>query len=486
MKRAAIFLVLFICLTSVLRAQVDWPTLHLTQIASGADSPVYITSAHDGSERLFVVQQPGQVLVVSGTTFSSTPFLDISDRVKSGGEQGLLSIAFPPGFSSTGTNHYFYVNYTGKPDGQTTVSRIWVNTSAGNADASTEQILLTILQPFANHNGGQLQFGPDGFLYIGMGDGGDAGDPGNRAQNPGVLLGKMLRIDVESTVVQPGAELPNPAYAIPADNPFVHRQKFKPEIWARGLRNPWRFAFDRGDAASQTGLGNLYIGDVGQDKFEEVDFQPASSKGGENYGWRLREGNHNFNVPSGFPPVVLANLTRPIFVYPHPVGNAVTGGYVYRGSEFTRMKGIYFVGDFISGRVWGLKRDETNGVWRRKELAETGLAISTFGEDESGELYLANYNTGKIFRIDDSGLAWEPVIIPDGGTFYAPRKVTLHDASLDAKIHYTLNGNDPTETDPFVAPGGQITLHKSATLKVRAFRSDLQASDIATAQFTLQ
>jgi len=240
---------------------------------------VQVTNARDGSGNLYVVEQGGRIRLVKKGTLQAASFLDVSGRVLSGGEQGLLGLVFPPGYA---TKRYFYVNYTRTPDGSTVIARYRVTVDPDVADPASEEILLVIPQPFANHNGGQIAFGPDGFFYIGMGDGGSGGDPDNNAQNPASLLGKMLRIDVESG--------PFP-YAIPPSNPFVQAAGFRGEIWALGLRNPWRFSFDR-----QT--GDLYVGDVGQGSFEEVDFQPAGSPGGENYGWRIMEGAHCFGDPA--------------------------------------------------------------------------------------------------------------------------------------------------------------------------------------------
>ena len=254
-------------------------------VVSGLSAPVAITHAGDGSGRLFVVEQRGIVKIIKGGVLQSVPFLDITDRVLSGGERGLLSIAFPPGFSSKG---YFYVNYTRIPDGTTYISRFRMTNNPDMANPNSEEIILTVQQPFANHNGGQIAFSPrDGYLYIGMGDGGSGGDPQNFAQNlndlPGNMkfLGKMLRIDVE---------LGTAPYSIPSDNPILNG--VRSEIWALGLRNPWRFSFDRN-------THDLYIGDVGQSSREEINFQSASSQGGENYGWRILEGSLCFNPPVG-------------------------------------------------------------------------------------------------------------------------------------------------------------------------------------------
>ena len=245
-------------------------------------------------------------------------------------------------------------------------------------DPGSEQIILRVEQPAANHNGGQIQFGPDGYLYIGTGDGGQAGDPWGNAQNPGALLGKMLRIDVM------GAD----AYEIPSDNPLLDQPGAHPEIWATGTRNPWRFSFDRA-------TGDLYIADVGQNLYEEVNFQPAASRGGENYGWDVMEGNHCFEPATGCD---VEGLVLPVAEYDPGLGCSITGGYVYRGSRYPDMAGVYFYGDFCSGNIWGLRQDEA-GDWETALLLETDLSISTFGEDAEGELYVASYNDGIVYQL---------------------------------------------------------------------------------------
>jgi glucose/arabinose dehydrogenase len=349
----------------------------------GFSSPVGIGHAGDGSNRIFVVEQGGRIRIIKAGVVQPSPFLDISARISTGGERGLLGLAFPPDYARKG---YFYVNYT-NTSGNTVISRF--RRSASNADAadsSSEQILLTVAQPFANHNGGQLAFGPvDKMLYVGMGDGGDGGDPGNRAQNPAELLGKILRLDTET-----GRPF---TYTSPASNPFIATAGFRPEIWALGVRNPWRFSFDRATF-------DLFVADVGQGSWEEIDFQPASSRGGENYGWRIMEGTHCFN-PN---PCSAAGLTPPVVEYNHSAGDcSVTGGYVYRGATYPRMRGLYFYGDFCSGRIWSLRNNA--GAWQSALLLDTAIQISAFGEDEAGNLYVASYGTGEIFPVVDNGAA---------------------------------------------------------------------------------
>jgi glucose/arabinose dehydrogenase len=351
------------------------PTIALEAAFSGFHSPVYIT--HDGeASRLFVVEKAGRIRLIENGAVQAMPFLDITDRVGSrGSEQGLLSVAFPSDYAAGGL---FYVDYTDLR-GNTVVARY--RRSADNprqADPASEQKILQVDQPAPNHNGGQLQFGPDGYLYIGMGDGGGAGDQWGNAQATGVLLGKILRIDVGGT----------DAYTIPADNPFAGKAGARPEIWALGLRNPWRFSFDRA-------TGDLYIADVGQSAYEEVDFQPAHSPGGQNYGWNRVEGAHCYKPPSGCDS---SGTVPPVTEYDHTQGCSITGGYVYRGTRFPQMAGVYFFADFCSGKVWGLWRD-TSGAWRTDFLLDSGLSPSSFGEDAAGEIYLVGYQDGTIYHL---------------------------------------------------------------------------------------
>lgn len=361
---------------AVAREAVHWPQVALVRQGSGFRFPVHIAHAGDGSGRLFVVEQEGRVRLLHAGVPGSPPFLDIADRVSCCGERGLLSIAFPPGFAQ---KRYVYANYT-DTNGDTVVARYFLTATSGLADPQSEEVVLTVEQPFANHNGGQLAFGPDGFLYVGMGDGGAGGDPQNNGQNPGTLLGKLLRIDVES------GQAP---YAVPPTNPFVNTPGYRPEIWALGLRNPWRFAFDR-----QT--GDLYIGDVGQNAYEEVDFQPGTSGGGENYGWNIMEGAHCFRSSS----CDQRDLVLPVAEYDHAQGCSVTGGMVYRGRRFPRLRGLYFYADYCSGRVWGLRRDGSG--WQTTLLLDTPYTIASFGEDEGGELYLTDYATGDVYMLADA------------------------------------------------------------------------------------
>jgi glucose/arabinose dehydrogenase len=363
-------------------ATVAAGSFKLTAIASGLASPVYVTSAGDGSGRLFIVEQAGRILVMKDGRVLPTPFLDIRSLVVAGGERGLLSVAFHPDFESNGV---FVVNYTrsGGHVGDTVIARYRVSpASADVADRSSGQALLTIYQPQSNHNGGLVMFGPDGFLYIGMGDGGAGGDlgaahaPQGNGQSLTTLLGKLLRIAVFSTG----------SYAAPATNPNIRTGALR-EIWSYGLRNPWRFSFDRLTS-------DLYIGDVGQNAWEEVDFRPASSKGGENYGWPRFEGNHIYR--SG---VSVSGDVKPVAEYPHAGECSVTGGYVYRGQRVPSMYGFYVFGDYCSGKIRTLIN--FRGRWTMSTLVDTSLLISSFGEDEAGELYVVNLG-GSVYRFDSA------------------------------------------------------------------------------------
>jgi glucose/arabinose dehydrogenase len=300
----------------------------LQPVASGLERPVGIANAGDGSGRLFILEQVGRIRIVRDGELLSSPFLDISGRVgSSASEQGLLGLAFHPGYAENGL---FFVNYTDQ-QGDTVVARFSVSADPNRADPASEAQILTLPQPAGNHNGGHLAFGPDGYLYVGTGDGGGAGDQYGNGQNGGTLLGAMLRLDVDGA--QP--------YLIPAGNPFVDNPAVRDEIWALGLRNPWRYSFDRL-------TGDLYIADVGQNQYEEVNYQPADAPGGLNYGWPIMEGMHCFPADRD---CARAGLTQPVVEYQHAQGCSVTGGYVYRGQEFPALTGIYLFGDFCSGRI---------------------------------------------------------------------------------------------------------------------------------------
>jgi glucose/arabinose dehydrogenase len=341
-------------------------------VTTALNSPVGVTNAGDGSGRLFTLEQSGVIRIFQNGNLLETPFLDIRDEVLEGGERGLLGLAFHPQYPQNG---YFYVNYTNL-QGNTVIARFQVSANDPNrADPASEKRLIFVQQPFPNHNGGEVTFGPDGYLYLGLGDGGSQGDPENHGQSLNTLLGKILRIDVNH----------GDPYAIPPDNPF--QGKGKAEIWAYGLRNPWRFSFDRLTR-------DLYIGDVGQDAWEEIDFLPAGSPGGVNFGWNYMEGFHSYS--NGTPPQGL-QLTAPVAEYSHAFGCAVTGGYVYRGKQLPEWQGVYLFGDYCSGSIWGLLRSP-DGTWQQKQLYQNVGRISSFGEDEAGEIYLTDLN-GNLFQL---------------------------------------------------------------------------------------
>jgi glucose/arabinose dehydrogenase len=348
-------------------------------MADGLEQPLFATGAGDGSGRLFVLEKTGRIRVVKDGALGAQPFLDLSAKVSTESEQGLLGLAFSPSFARDGL---FYVDYT-DASGATVVSRFLAD--GETADPASEQVLLRVEQPFANHNGGMIAFGPDGYLYVALGDGGSGGDPHGNGQDRSTLLGSLLRLDVG-----PDADgTDGTGYSIPADNPFVGVGGVRPEIWAYGLRNPWRFSFDRL-------TGDLWIGDVGQNAWEEIDFQPASSPGGENYGWNVYEATHPYPAGSATPPDAAA-YTMPLIEYDRDAGTSVTGGYVYRGTAIPGFADTYVYGDFVSGRIWSVSRAE-DGTLENSLLAQTGYAISSFGEDDAGELYVVDFG-GAVYRI---------------------------------------------------------------------------------------
>jgi glucose/arabinose dehydrogenase len=355
--------------------------VRLEAVASGLSSPIGIANAGDGSGRLFVNEQGGRIRVVEADgTLREADFVDLSDRILAGGERGLLGVAFHPDFA---TNGRVFVHYSRAGDGATVISELTASPDHETASAASERILLTHEQPFANHNGGQIAFGPDGYLYIGLGDGGSQGDPSGNGQSVQTLLAKLLRIDVDA----PAA--PNRQYAIPASNPYASEGLDPgaglPEIWAFGLRNPWRFSFDRE-------TDDLYIGDVGGGAREEIDRQPAGSSGGENYGWSIFEGTQCSSGCDSVTPV------PPVAEYAHDAagGCSITGGYVYRGTLQPEMRGTYLFGDYCSGRIWTLP---SAGGLVPQLLAETGLSVSSFGEGEDGEVYLVDLAGGGVYRV---------------------------------------------------------------------------------------
>ena len=380
--------------------------IRLVQVASGISAPTDIQNAADGSNRLFLVQQNGIIKILRNGTILATPFLNITSKTRADGERGLLGLAFPHGFAQSGR---FYVDYTDL-NGDTNIAQYHITSNPDVADASSEIVLLHIPQPFSNHNGGQVRFGPDGYLYIAMGDGGSGGDPMRNGQNLGSLLGKLLRIDVES---QPGQ------VRIPASNPFLSTSGARGEVWAYGLRNPWRFTFDRA-------TNDLWTGDVGQDLYEEIDLQPAG-QGGLNYGWNIMEGLHCYSASN----CNQQGKTLPVAEYPHAEGCSVIGGFMYRGAVSPGLRGTYIFADLCSGVIWGLQHDSTG--WSRRTLVSSGFGVTTFGEDEAGEVYVSNANNGSIWRINGSAA---PRILSGGVTNAASFQAGIVPGSLVTAFAY--------------------------------------------------
>lgn len=428
--RAAALLALLILL--VPRPQ----TLHaqsysLQPLLSGLSRPTAIANAGDGSNRLFILEQTGRVLIYENGALRGSPFLDVSQQIACCGERGLLGIAFHPDYASNGE---FFINYTNTV-GDSVISRFTVSANPSLAEAGSEEILLVVQQPFSNHNGGHLAFGPDGFLYIGLGDGGGAGDPLNNAQDRLSLLGKMLRIDVDS----------GSPYAIPDDNPFAFTDATLDEIWALGLRNPFRYSFDRLN-------GDLYIADVGQDAIEEVHVQRAVSGGGANYGWRLMEGSQCFNPSTNCND---GTLTLPAFEYAHSAGRcSITGGTVYRGGMLAELQGDYLYGDFCTGELF--KATEiAPGIWEQQVLLDSTLRISSFGESEAGEILLADIAGGihlltkPLDLSPGSGVYFQSQFIDLGLALRLPG-VSISSLSL------TVNGGDVTSQFNSCAIAGML------------------------------
>lgn len=345
-------------------------------VVEGLTSPVYLTAPPGDADRLFVVERGGLVRVIMNGSLLPTPFLDLTSLVSAGGERGLLSMAFHPAY---GVNGHFYVDYTDGA-GDTHVVRYTVSADPALADQASAFPILSVHQPYANHNGGLITFDPDGMLYVGLGDGGSAGDPDGNGQNPATLLGSLLRLDVD------GGE----PYAIPSDNPLVEEPSARHEVWAYGLRNPWRFSFDRL-------TGDLYIADVGQNAREEVSFQSASAAGGENYGWNVMEGTGCYSPPTG---CSSTGLTLPVYEYSHGEGCSITGGYVYRGSRFPALSGRYFFADYCNAWVRSFRVVDGAVVELQDHSDDVGAlsAVSSFGEDAAGELYVVSLG-GTVYRV---------------------------------------------------------------------------------------
>jgi glucose/arabinose dehydrogenase len=371
------------CITNFTAAQ---PIIGFTEVANGLTNPVDVANANDGSNRLFIVEQGGTVRIFDGSTILPTPFLDVSSLISGGGERGLLSIAFHPQYAS---NRYFFIYYTNTA-GDITVAQY--RTDAGTpdvADPSSGKVLLTIPKPFANHNGGKLNFGPDGNLYFGTGDGGSGGDPNNNAQTGTSDLGKLIRINVDDFTTPP-------YYTIPPTNPFIGDPAINDEIFALGLRNPWRWSFDKL-------TGDMWIADVGQGAWEEVNYRTQANMSGVNYGWRCLEGTHDYDLSLCSLP--LANYVPPIFEYPHDGatgGFVVTGGYVYRGTEFMPLQGYYICCDYATTNGWLIK-DDGGGVFSSRRQNNFPANVSSFGEAEDGTLYTLS-TTGSLSKIILSGV----------------------------------------------------------------------------------
>lgn len=385
-RLVAAVLVGVLLVPSVTSAAIVPSNIHLalTPVASGFSAPLLVTHAGDGSDRLFVVEQTGKVRIVKGGDLQSASFIDLSRSISHGGERGLLGLAFHPSYES---NRKLYLSYTDR-EGNNVIREYRVSSSnPDRVDGTSGRTLLRVKHPYANHNGGHIAFGPDGYLYIGLGDGGGSGDPGNRAQSRSTLLGKLLRIDVDKRT----GSLP---YGIPPTNPYVGRSGLD-QIWAFGLRNPWRFSFDRS-------TGDLWIGDVGQGSYEEVDRAVASNgrNAGRavNYGWRVMEGAHCYRPSSG---CVRTGKTLPLTEYNHNGGRcSITGGYVYRGKTYPDLVGAYLFADYCSGEIWLVDRGASRGVTPRLAI-DTSSRITSFGEDEAGELYVTDAD-GTVARISDS------------------------------------------------------------------------------------
>ncbi len=377
-------------------------SLSSIQIANGFTKPVYVCQPPGDNDRLFVLEQKGIIKIIKNGMTVRKPYADLRNKVHNpitpGDERGLLGLAFHANYQNNG---FVYINYSDKND-HTIVSRFRVASDPDRLDTKSEKVLIKLKQPFSNHNGGHMEFGPDGYLYISVGDGGQWGDPYNNAQNLGNLFGKILRIDVDT----------GDPYAIPDDNPFINNEDAKDEIWLYGLRNVWRFSFD-------WGKGDVYLGDVGQDLWEEIDFVAAENAGGQNFGWRVMEGNHCYNPKEDCEPTGVL----PIFEYPNDAnymkiltgmdepnvdGCSVTGGYVYRGSAISELQGTYFFADYCSGNIWTFKEKNGKATEFQNRTEEISLGgggftnyISSFGEDNNGELYIVDYN-GIIFKLTAS------------------------------------------------------------------------------------
>jgi glucose/arabinose dehydrogenase len=437
------------------------PNLVLTNMGSALSEPIAVVNA--GDSRLFVAEQGGLIKIYKNGAFLPTPFLNLTSIVTStGNEQGLLGLAFSPNFSSNG---FFYVNYTGGSPTKTNVVRYSVSlTNPDSALPSSAQVVLTQNQPYSNHNGGNLVFGPDGYLYIGLGDGGSANDPQGYGQNTQTQLAKMLRIEVDSSAT----------YTVPADNPFVGNTNFLPQIWAYGLRNPWRYSFDRL-------TGDLWIADVGQDIYEEINKVPAGM-GGQNYGWKCKEGFSTFNSAGVCANV--SNLTAPIFDYPHgTAGCSVTGGFVYRGAMHKNLYGKYIYADYCNNKIYALT-PQSNGTYTNALLKDVaGSGFSSFGEDMYGEMYLTDRDNNKLYRLTDTSTC-NPVAQLNIGSAIATCDTTYTlttPYNPNMAYQWNLNGNAIIGAD-----SSAFTANQNGTYSVTVANTNNNCNSISdTVQITL-
>jgi glucose/arabinose dehydrogenase len=475
------------------RSALGPPAIALVPVTSVPANAVGLVTAGDGSGRLFIVRQQGTIEIYDGAGILPAPFLDISTLVPQvfPSERGLLGLAFHPDYEANG---FFYVNYT-NTSGNTVIARYKVSSNPNLANPSSAVTLLSINQPYPNHNGGQLQFGPDGYLYIGMGDGGSGNDPNCHAQKDDTLLGKMLRLDVNQSMLQP------PYHGIPPTNPFAGAGHPLDKVWARGLRNPWRFSFDRV-------TGDLFIGDVGEIAMEEVDFQPAGSPGGRNYGWKMMEGpicgvGGTSGCPAGTVACNHPSLVRPILSFDHTVGCSITGGYRYRGSLYPQLYGTYVYGDFCTGRMFGAWQDAA-GNWMSTEFPDTSLLISSFGEDEAGNIYVVAYN-GAIYRVTSttdypmpattqvspsSAIAGDPSLgITVSGSGFAPGSVVRWNGSNRATTYvspYRLTAAIPAGDLDSIGPAAVAVFNPSpagGTSNAQTFQVNPTFLDVPTSHW---
>ena len=450
---------LFLCLLGCFVALSAQPTLEFATVATNFSSPVDLAAPADGTDRLFVVERGGTVKIIDQLSDATnravlgTPFLSLGGSLSSGGERGLLGLAFHPNYV---TNGFFYVNYTVSVNGQLTTRISRFARSANNpnqANATSELVLLAFAQPYGNHNGGDLAFGPDGYLYIATGDGGSGGDPQGLAQNRTNLLGNILRIDVDTPNAAAGTN-----YSIPTTNPYANNTNgFRPEIWSYGWRNPWRFSFDR-----QT--GDMWVADVGQNQWEEVSFEVAGSAGGGNYGWKCKEGDNTFSAGAC---VSGATLTDPIFEYPHnntTGGSSITGGFVYRGDDYPALNGYYIVADYASNNFWRIDANTQAASIQ----SGTGVSrVSTFGESNTGELYLAELSSGQIKRVFTNAVL--PVELLHFTARAAERQVDLRWATATESQSSHFDIERSTDGLYFEAIGRQATAGNTTTERRYAY-----------------